>query len=99
MYLKMYRSYLWIAGLRVAFISSLIFSDIFFPTMYLSYNYLYKWKKTIASVKKKNNNMVVILCLSLPLCHGIVKARNQVFFVLSLKLRTSCVLVVCQENE
>lgn len=53
MYLKMYRSYLWIAGLRVAFISSLIFSDIFFPTMYLSYNYLYKWKKTIASVKKK----------------------------------------------
>lgn len=98
-YLKMYHSCLWIAGLCVAFISSLIFQIFFFPTMYLSYNYLHKWKKQLPVLRKKTKNMVVILCLSLPLCHGIVKARNQVFFVLSSKLRTSCVLVVCQENE
>lgn len=63
---------------------------------YLSYNFLCKWKKQLSVLKKK---MVVILCLSLLLCQGIVKARNQVFFVLSSKLRTYCVLVVCQVNE
>lgn len=39
---------------------------------------------------------MVILCLSLLQYYGIIKARNQVFFVLFSKLRTYYVLIICQ---
>lgn len=46
-----------------------------------------------AGILKK---IVVILCLSLLQYYGIIKARNQVFFVLFSKLRTYYVLIICQ---
>lgn len=62
--------------------------DIFCSTMYLPNNHLYKWKKNCCCLKR----IVVILCPSLPVSYGIIKARTR--YLQSLKPIITCSLYI-----